>query len=100
MALTEKGMCALSHIKTHFPTGAFSAKDLSDAAGEKYVAATLNAIANNGYLNKLGGSPVQCETVSDFLELMENMEIKADKGGCDKSNLDRAKKVKNIKFDK
>ena len=65
MALTEKGMVALNHIKTHFPRGAFSAKDLSDACGEKIVAATLNSVANNGYLNKLGGSPVQFEVVDE-----------------------------------
>ena len=52
MALTDKGKSALAHIKTHFPSGSFSAKDLSDACGEKIVAATLNAVANNGYLNK------------------------------------------------
>ena len=61
MALTEKGCNALQHIKQHFPTGAFSAKDLTEACGEKIVAATLTALANNGYLSKLGGSPVQYE---------------------------------------
>lgn len=95
MALTEKGLKALTHIKTHFPTGAFSAKDLSDACGEKIVAATLNAVAGNGYLNKLGGSPVQYEAITD---LLENIEIKTDKSGCDKSNLDRAKRIKNDEF--
>lgn len=98
MALTEKGINALSHIKTHFPTGAFSAKDLSDACGEKIAAATLNAVANNGYLNKLGGSPVQFEAVADLLALLENMELKASKSGCDNTNLTTAKKVKNDEF--
>lgn len=98
MALTEKGISALGHIKTHFPSGAFSAKDLSDACGEKIVAATLNAVVNNGYLNKLGGSPVQYEAVSDFLTLLENMEFDAAKGGCDNSNLHTAKRVKNDEF--
>lgn len=98
MALTEKGMSALGHIKTYFPTGAFSAKDLSDAAGEKIVAATLNAVANNGYLNKLGGSPVQFEAVADFLALLENMDFNTSKSGCDNSNLHTAKKVKNDEF--
>ena len=69
MALTEKGCGALQHIKRHFPTGAFSAKDLSDACGEKIVAATLNAVANNGYLVKLGGSPVRYEAVNELREL-------------------------------
>ena len=98
MALTEKGMSALGHIKTHFPTGTFSAKDLSDAAGEKIVAATLNAVANNGYLNKLGGSPVRFEAVADFLALLENMELEVSKSGCDNTNLTTAKKVKNDEF--
>ena len=98
MALTEKGISALGHIKTHFPTGTFSAKDLSDAAGEKIVAATLNAVANNGYLNKLGGSPVRFEAVADFLALLENMELEVSKSGCDNTNLTTAKKVKNDEF--
>ena len=98
MALTEKGKSALGHIKTHFPTGVFSAKDLSDAAGEKIVAATLNALANNGYLNKLGGSPVQFEVVTDFLELLDNIEEAASKSGCDKTNLEKANQVQNDEF--
>ena len=98
MALTEKGISALSHIKTYFPAGAFTAADLSAAAGEKIVAATLNAVANNGYLNKLGGSPVQFEAVADLLTLLENMELEVSKSGCDNTNLTTAKKVKNDEF--
>lgn len=98
MALTEKGMSALGHIKTHFPTGAFSAKDLSDAAGEKIVAATLNAVANNGYLNKLGGSPVQYEAVSDLLDLMENMSEVSTKIGQTNVNMASAKRNQNDEF--
>lgn len=98
MALTEKGMSALGHIKTHFPTGAFSAADLSAACGEKIVAATLNAVANNGYLNKLGGSPVQYEAVADFLTLLENMDSEVSRSGCDNTNLTSARRVKNDEF--
>lgn len=98
MALTEKGINALNHIKTHFPVGAFTAADLSAAAGEKIVAATLNAVANNGYLNKLGGSPVQFEAVADLLTLLENMELEVSRSGCDNTNLTTAKKVKNDEF--
>lgn len=98
MALTDKGKSALSHIKTHFPSGSFSAKDLSDACGEKIVAATLNGIANNGYLNKLGGSPVQYEAVDDLLTLLEAAAADEKKAGCDNSNLHTAKKVKNDEF--
>lgn len=98
MALTEKGMSALGHIKTHFPTGAFSAADLSAACGEKIVAATLNAIANNGYLNKLGGSPVQFEAVSDLLDLMENMSEVNAKIGQTNVNMASAKRNQNDEF--
>ena len=98
MALTEKGMSALGHIKTHFPTGSFSAADLSAACGEKIVAATLNAVANNGYLNKLGGTPVQFEAVPDFVELLANAEETAKKGGCDKTNLEKAKRAQDDEF--
>lgn len=97
MALTEKGIMALQHIKQHFPSGAFSAKDLSEAAGEKIVAATLNAVANNGYLNKLGGTPVQFEAVTDLLELLENLDTAA-RVGCDNTNLAAAKRAKNDEF--
>lgn len=97
MALTDNGKRALAHIKMHFPSGAFSAKDLSDACGEKIVAATLNAVANNGYLTKLGGSPVQYEAVDELLTLLENMSA-AEKKGCDNTNLASAKKDKNDEF--
>ena len=97
MALTEKGKSALGHIKTYFPTGAFTAKDLSDAAGEKIVAATLNAVANNGYLNKLGGSPVQFEAVADLLDLLENMETPTAIG-LDNTKMATAKRAKNDEF--
>lgn len=97
MALTEKGINALNHIKVHFPTGSFSAADLSAACGEKIVAATLNAVANNGYLNKLGGSPIQYEAVDELLELLNDITA-AEKTGCDNTNLTTAKKVKNDEF--
>ena len=80
MALTEKGIIALNHIKTHFPKGSFSAKDLSDACGEKIVAATLNGVANNGYIIKLGGSPVQYEAIRDLKELMAQTLEEQKKG--------------------
>lgn len=97
MALTEKGSRALQHIKQHFPTGAFSAKELSDACGEDIKAATLTGVVNNGYLNRLGGSPVKFEAVSDLLELLENLEI-AERNGCDNTNLADAKRNKNDEF--
>ncbi len=97
MALTEKGMSALGHIKTHFPTGAFSAADLSAACGEKIAAATLNGVANNGYLNKLGGSPVQFEMIDDIEDIL-NAELENKPKGMTKATLEKAKKQKNDEF--
>ena len=97
MALTEKGLNALGHVKTYFPTGAFSAADLSSACGEKIFAATLNAIVSNGYLNKLGGSPVMYEAIPNLIELLDNMNL-TSKNGCNNSNLHTAKKAKNDEF--
>ena len=98
MALTEKGRNALNHIKNHFLSGAFSAKDLSEAANEKIAAATLIGVANNGYLKKLGGTPVQFEVVEDFMTLFEALQEENSSKGCDNSNLRTAKRVKNDEF--
>ena len=98
MALTEKGMSALGHIKTYFPTGAFSAADLSAACGERIFAATLNAIVNNGYLIKLGGTPVKYEAPTDLDELLAAAKETEDKKGKTKETLEKAKKQKNDEF--
>ena len=97
MALTEKGLNALGHVKTYFPTGAFSVADLSSACGEKIFAATLNSVVSNGYLNKLGGSPVMYEAIPNLMELLDNMDL-TSKNGCNNSNLHTAKKAKNDEF--
>ena len=98
MALTEKGLNALGHIKNYFPKGSFSAKDLSDACGEKIVAATLNGVANNGYLNKLGGTPVLYEAIENIEEILTSM-LEAEKTkGLTKATLEKAKKQKNDEF--
>lgn len=96
MALTEKGQHALMQIKTYFPKGTFTAKDLSDSCAEKIVAATLNGLVNNGYLNKIGGSPVQYNTVDGFVELVDALTNLSK--GCDNKNLSDAKKAKNDEF--
>ena len=98
MALTKKGMNALNHIKTHFPTGTFSASDLTAACGEKIVAATLNAVANNGYLNKLGGTPVQFELVDNIEEILDAAMEEERSKGLTKATLEKAKKQKNDEF--
>lgn len=96
MALTEKGRIAVNHIIKHFPTGEFSAKDLSDACGERIVAAVLNAVANNGYLVKNGGSPVMFEAIDNLEELIAAEASETTR--CTNSNLRKAAKVKNDEF--
>ena len=98
MALTEKGYAAIMQIKTYFPTGQFSAKDLSDACGEKIVAATLNGIANNGYIIKHGGSPVMFEAVDGLDDLFAAALEEQNKKGITKEHLENAKKQKNDEF--
>lgn len=98
MALTEKGQIALTKIKQYFPTGQFSAKDLSDTCGERIVAATLNGVANNGYIIKRGGTPVMFEAVNDLDDLLTAALEEQKSKGCDNSNLHTAKRIKNDEF--
>lgn len=98
MALTEKGVMTLALIKEHFPTGSFSAKDLSDASNQKVFAATLNGIANHGFIIKLGGSPVLYQAVEDFAELTNTVISDINNSGCTNTNLCVARKVKNDEF--
>lgn len=98
MALTEKGQMALGYINKYYPDEAFTAKELSDKCGVKIVGATLNSIVNNGYLTKLGGSPVQYQTINDFAELIKTMEEEENSKGCTNTNLCEARKNKNDEF--
>lgn len=98
MALTEKGRIALGYIKEYFPDNAFTAKELTDKCGVKIVGATLNSIANNGYLTKLGGSPVQYQTINDFTELINTIVEEENSKGCTNTNLCEARKNKNDEF--
>ena len=98
MALTEKGRIALGYIKEYFPNNAFTAKELTDKCGVKIVGATLNSIVNNGYLTKLGGSPVQYQPIDDFVELINTIVEEENSKGCDNSSLRIAKRVKNDEF--
>lgn len=98
MALTDKGRIALGYIKEYFPDNAFTAKELTDKCGVKIVGATLNSIANNGYLTKLGGSPVQYQPIDDFVELINTIVEEENSKGCDNSSLRTAKRVKNDEF--
>ena len=98
MALTEKGRIALGYIKEYFPDEAFTAKELSDKCGVKIVGATLNSIVNNGYLTKLGGSPIQYQTINNFAELIKAMEEEKNFKSRTNTNLHEAKKNKNDEF--
>ena len=99
MALTEKGRMAVNYIKEYYPTGKFTAKDLSEASGEKIVAATINGVVRNGLVKKIEGtSPVEYETVNEFLELFETIVQEEDSKGCTNANLRNAAKVKNDEF--
>lgn len=99
MALTEKGRMAVNYIKEYYPTGKFTAKDLSEVSGEKIVAATINGVVRNGLVKKIEGtSPVEYETVNDFLELFETMIKEKNSKGCTNTNLRKAAKVKNDEF--
>ena len=99
MALTEKGRMAVNYIKEYYPTGKFTAKDLSEASGEKIVAATINGVVRNGLVKKIDGtSPVEYETVNEFLELFETIVQEEDSKGCTNANLRNAAKVKNDEF--
>ena len=97
MALTEKGRQALGYIQKYFSEGEFCAKELSDSCGVKVAPATLTAVANQGFLEKLGGSPVQYKVVDGFTELMESLE-ENKKSGATNTNLCNAKKAKNDEF--
>ena len=98
MALTDKGRIALGYINKYYPDEAFTAKELSDKCGVKIVGATLNSIVNNGYLTKLGGSPVQYQTINDFAELIKAIEEEENSKGCTNTNLCEARKNKNDEF--
>lgn len=97
MALTEKGRQALGYIQKYFSEGEFCAKELSDSCGVKVAPATLTAVANQGFLEKLGGSPVQYKVVDGFTELMETLE-ESEKSGATNTNLRNAKQIKNDEF--
>lgn len=95
MPLTPKGLNALNKIKEFYPHGKFTAKELSDICGEKIVAATLNGIVDNGYLIRLGGSPIQYQAVDDLcdIDFAENSNK-----GCTNTNMYKARNAKDDEF--
>ena len=94
--LTEKGKLALNYIKEFYPKGKFTAADLSLAAGEKIVAATLNSLVAKDFLLKYPEtSPIKYEVKQipeDLNTLINNTNISKNE------NLHRALKNKNDEF--
>lgn len=97
MALSEKGILALKAIDKFYKNKPFSASDLTKAAETPIYASTLNSLANNNYLIKLGGSPVQFNTTDNFDALFQELENNKD-SRCSNENLHKAKRAKNDEF--
>lgn len=95
MNLTEKGLVAFGHARKHFPTGWFSAAELSAACGEKIAAATLNGIVSRGYMEKEAGTPVKFKFVDDIDNINVGTNINTKSGN---SNLHKALKQKDDEF--
>ena len=55
MKLTEKGTIAFAAALEHCPNEPFTAASLSTKCGISISAATLNGIANQGLMTRLGG---------------------------------------------
>ena len=97
MALTEKGKNAVLLAFKYFPNEEFSAAMLTEACGEKVVAATLTGAANNGYLEKIEGtSPAMYKCCNELAEMIK--ELCEENKGCTNTNLRTAAKVKNDAF--
>lgn len=99
MAITKRGLEALQQIKNFFNSGdIFTASVLSEKAGEKFVANTLNALANENLLLKIGGSPIQYKVPELFLDEIKNIENQSLKKNNNNDNLHSALKKKNDEF--
>ena len=96
--ISEKGKQTIGFINQYFPKGQFTAKELSDACGEKVYAATLNSIAKYGFVTNLGGSPVKYEVTNDFQNLIVDLSRSEVSKGSDNTALNKAKRVKNDEF--
>lgn len=96
MALTEKGYNAARLIQQHYPKGRFSAADLTTKSGESVVAATLNAVAKNGVLNRYETSPITFELIPEVDIEALAPSVKKKTAGND--NLHNALKAKNDEF--
>ena len=99
--LTEKGIEAMSQITKYYTSeNKFSAKDLSDICGERFVASTLTALANNNLLIKYATSPVTYSLVTNGEKLFEELKIQQTtiKTKTNNDNLHKALKNKDDEF--
>lgn len=97
MALTEKGKNAVLLAFKYFPNDEFSAAMLTEACGEKIVAATLTGAANNGYLEKIEGTSPAMYRCSEYLAEMIK-ELCEENKGCTNATLCAAKNNQNDEF--
>lgn len=94
--MTEKGLNAIQQIKKYYiQNEKFTAAELSLKCNNKIVAATLNSLVKDGYLIKLGGSPIKYQISLTFFEDIKNIEIKKKNKN---DNLHSALKEKNDEF--
>lgn len=98
--LTTKGADAMRHIIKYFTANdKFTASDLSLKCGEKFVAATLNALVGHDLLNKYSTSPVQYSITDNCKELFDMlMEPVSKETGNNNDNLHKALKNKDDEF--
>lgn len=96
MALTEKGYNAARLIQQYYPNGKFSAADLTAKSGQTIVAATLNAVAKNGVLNRYETSPITFELIPGIN--IESLAPIGKKKTAGNDNLHNALKTKNDEF--
>ena len=96
--MTENGIKALYIINENNIMTPFCANDLTQYNnGQKVHAQTLNSVVKEGFLEKLGGSPVMYQVVNGFKELYFAFK-QGDKKGSDNSNLQAARKNKDDEF--
>lgn len=97
--LTIKGVDAMYKIIQHFSTqDKFSASKLSEVCGEKFVAATLNALVNHGLLIKYNTTPIKYSMVADCETIFNKLLSKASEKGSNNNNLHKALKNKDDEF--
>lgn len=97
--LTVKGVEAMHKIIQHFSTqDKFSASKLSEVCGEKFVAATLNALVNHGLLIKYDTTPTKYSMITDCEVIFNKLLSKASERGNNNNNLHKALKNKDDEF--